>query len=122
LPILAGKQIAPVVAFNFPSFDGLPVEAFLTEPDSLDPNRKYPMIVVIHGGPHGQQGSMFDFKSQVYASHGYATLMVNYRGLPATARSSRTQFSAIRTGGKDSMYSPGPRTPWDSFPGAITAG
>ncbi len=34
----------------------------------------------IHGGPHGQQGPAFNFKNQVYASHGWATLMVNYRG------------------------------------------
>lgn len=78
--VLAGKQIAPVKALDFPSFDGLPVEAFLTEPDSLDPHKKYPMIVVIHGGPHGEQGPELDFKAQAYAAHGYATLMVNYRG------------------------------------------
>jgi dipeptidyl aminopeptidase/acylaminoacyl peptidase len=35
---------------------------------------------VIHGGPHGQQGPAFSFKNQVYAAHGFATLMVNYRG------------------------------------------
>ena len=78
--ILAGKQIAPVEAFDLPSVDGLPIEAFLTEPDSLDTHKKYPMIVVIHGGPHGQQGPAFNFKAQAYAGHGYATLMVNYRG------------------------------------------
>jgi dipeptidyl aminopeptidase/acylaminoacyl peptidase len=35
---------------------------------------------MIHGGPHGQQGPAFNSKAQVYASHGLATLMVNYRG------------------------------------------
>ncbi len=34
----------------------------------------------IHGGPHGQQGPAFNFKNQVYAARGWATLMVNYRG------------------------------------------
>ncbi|MCA1585082.1 MAG: prolyl oligopeptidase family serine peptidase [Acidobacteria bacterium] len=38
------------------------------------------MIVVIHGGPHGQQGPAFNSKAQVYAGLGWATLMVNYRG------------------------------------------
>ena len=38
------------------------------------------MIVMIHGGPHGAQGASFTFKSQFYASRGWATLQVNYRG------------------------------------------
>jgi dipeptidyl aminopeptidase/acylaminoacyl peptidase len=41
---------------------------------------KHPLIVVIHGGPHGANGSWFNFKNQVYAAHGYAVLNVNYRG------------------------------------------
>jgi dipeptidyl aminopeptidase/acylaminoacyl peptidase len=41
---------------------------------------EHPLIVVIHGGPHGQQGGAFDFKSQFYAARGWATLKVNYRG------------------------------------------
>ena len=35
---------------------------------------------MIHGGPHGQQGPAFNSKAQVYAAHGWASLMVNYRG------------------------------------------
>ena len=38
------------------------------------------MIVMMHGGPHGQQGPAFNSKAQVYAGLGWATLMVNYRG------------------------------------------
>ena len=44
------------------------------------PDRQYPLIVQIHGGPHGQQGPQFNFRAQVYASRGWASLMVNYRG------------------------------------------
>jgi dipeptidyl aminopeptidase/acylaminoacyl peptidase len=69
-----------VASVTFDSYDGLNVEAFLTEPVSLDPTKKYPLIVVIHGGPHGAQGPEFNLKAQAYASHGFATLMVNYRG------------------------------------------
>ena len=77
---LAGKTIAPVESFQFASFDGLKVEAFLTKPAILEPGKKHPVIVNMHGGPHGQQGPTFNFKAQVYAAHGFATLMVNYRG------------------------------------------
>ena len=78
---LSGKKVEPVESFTFISNDNKwTVEAFLTYPADFQANRKYPLIVNIHGGPHGQQGPAFDFKNQVYTSRGWATLMVNYRG------------------------------------------
>jgi dipeptidyl aminopeptidase/acylaminoacyl peptidase len=87
-PVLAGKRLADVESFTFVSNDNkFEIEAFLTRPLDLDPggaaasaDRKHPLIVNIHGGPHGQQGPSFNFKNQVYAARGWATLMVNYRG------------------------------------------
>ncbi len=79
--VLVGKQIAEVEAFTFISNDSkYEVEAFLTKPLGMTSGSKYPLIVNIHGGPHGQQGPAFNFKNQVYAARGWATLMVNYRG------------------------------------------
>ncbi len=79
--ILAGKTVEPVESFTFLSNDNKwTVEAFLTYPAHFRPDGKYPLIVNIHGGPHGQQGPAFNFKNQVYSSRGWATLMVNYRG------------------------------------------
>lgn len=79
--LLGGLSLAPVESFTFVSNDNKwQVEAFLTKPLGLTATSKHPMIVVIHGGPHGQQGPAFNFKNQVYAAKGWATLMVNYRG------------------------------------------
>jgi dipeptidyl aminopeptidase/acylaminoacyl peptidase len=79
--VLGSKTAEPVESFTFISNDNQwTVEAFLTYPANFRADQKYPMIVNIHGGPHGQQGSAFDFKNQVYSSHGWAALMVNYRG------------------------------------------
>src|SRR5437867_7273386 len=78
---LGGKQLGEVEAFTFISNDNkYEVEAFLTKPSTLRPDARYPLITNIHGGPHGQQGSAFNFKNQVYAARGWAVLMVNYRG------------------------------------------
>jgi dipeptidyl aminopeptidase/acylaminoacyl peptidase len=80
---LATRSVSPVEAFTFKSFDGTEIEAFLTRPGSsgsTGPAGSVPMIVVMHGGPHGQQGPAFNSKAQVYAGLGWATLMVNYRG------------------------------------------
>jgi dipeptidyl aminopeptidase/acylaminoacyl peptidase len=79
--LLEGKTIAPVEPFSFASNDNkFQVEAFLTQPVAMAPGGKYPMIVVIHGGPHGSNGPAFNFRNQVYAGHGFAVLNVNYRG------------------------------------------
>lgn len=78
--LLAKRRIAPVERFTFRSRDGLQVEAYFTAPLDRKSGSKYPLIVQIHGGPHGAQGSAFNDKAQVYAAHGMASLMVNYRG------------------------------------------
>jgi dipeptidyl aminopeptidase/acylaminoacyl peptidase len=79
--LLAGKPIGEVESFTFVSNDNrFEVEAFLTKPIGMTAASRHPLIVVIHGGPHGQNGPVFNFKNQVYAAHGYAVLNVNYRG------------------------------------------
>jgi dipeptidyl aminopeptidase/acylaminoacyl peptidase len=79
--VMGDKKIAEVEPLTFLSNDNkYEVEAFLTKPLNMTADSKHPMIVVIHGGPHGQQGPAFNFRNQVYAGLGWATLMVNYRG------------------------------------------
>ncbi len=78
--VLADRELAEVEAFTFVAFDGLEVEAFLTPPHGRTAESRHPMIVMIKGGPHSQQGPTFDARAQAYASEGWATLMVNYRG------------------------------------------
>jgi dipeptidyl aminopeptidase/acylaminoacyl peptidase len=79
--VLSGKQIAGVESFYFVSNDNkYNVEAFLVEPLDLTPDSKHPLVVNIHGGPHGQNGPGFSFRDQVFAARGWAVLHVNYRG------------------------------------------
>jgi dipeptidyl aminopeptidase/acylaminoacyl peptidase len=79
--ILAGKQVGEVESFSFVSNDNkFEVEAFLTKPIGMTATSRHPLIVNIHGGPHGQNGPGFNFRNQVYAGHGWATLNVNFRG------------------------------------------
>ena len=78
--LLAARDVSPAEPFEFASFDGTLVQGFLTPPLHREPGRKYPVVLTIHGGPHGQQGPGFVHNSQVYAGEGYAVVMVNYRG------------------------------------------
>ena len=75
---LRTRPVAPVESFTFRGPGDLEVEAFLTKPAAL--TGRHPLIVMIHGGPHSQQGPAFNPKAQIYAAQGWATLMVNYRG------------------------------------------
>ncbi len=86
--VLRGKELGKVESFTFISNDhAFEVEAFLTKPLALAEGLpdmaaapKHPLIVNIHGGPHGQNGPAFNFRDQVYAAHGWAVLHVNFRG------------------------------------------
>ena len=79
--ILHGKQLGEVESLYFQSNDHkFEIEAFLTKPVNLAPKSTHPLIVSLHGGPHGQSGPAFNFKNQVYAGLGWAVLQVNYRG------------------------------------------
>ncbi len=63
---------------SFRSFDGTPVQAWLYP--ALKPKGRSPMILSIHGGPHGAFGYAFNPTAQFYAARGYATLAINPRG------------------------------------------
>jgi len=79
--VLATKQLGEVESLTFISNDNkFEVEAFLTRPIGMTASSKHPLIVNIHGGPHGQNGPAFNFRNQVFAAHGYAVLNVNFRG------------------------------------------
>jgi dipeptidyl aminopeptidase/acylaminoacyl peptidase len=100
--LLGRKELAETEAFTFRSFDGREVEAFLTKPATLNltPSVRYPMIVMIHGGPHGQQGPSFVHKAQVYAARGWAALMVNYRGSTGYGQAFSNAIARDQNGGE----------------------
>jgi dipeptidyl aminopeptidase/acylaminoacyl peptidase len=60
--------------------DGTPIQGWLMKPVGWRPDRKYPMILSIHGGPHGMYGYAFNPTLQAYATDGYAVLYLNPRG------------------------------------------
>ena len=105
--LFSTKKVERVEAFEFISNDNKwTVEAYLTYPADFNPTRKYPLIVNIHGGPHGQQGPAFNLKNQVYASKGWASLMVNYRGSTGYGQAFTDAVFADQNGneGQDVLY------------------
>ena len=59
---------------------GLEIEGRLLFPPDFSPDRKYPLIVDIHGGPHGVFYDTFNPIQQVLATSDYLVLGVNPRG------------------------------------------
>jgi dipeptidyl aminopeptidase/acylaminoacyl peptidase len=65
---------------NFPSFDGTQIQGWVMRPPGCSSDRKCPLILSIHGGPHGMYGWSFNPAFQVYAARGYGVLYLNPRG------------------------------------------
>jgi len=65
---------------TFKSFDGTRIQGWLIRPLGWREDRKFPLILSIHGGPHGMSGWAFNPTFQVYAARGYAVLYINPRG------------------------------------------
>ena len=62
------------------SFDGKKIQAWVQKPPDFDQNKKYPLILNIHGGPHAAYGFIFDHEFQWMAAKGYVVLYPNPRG------------------------------------------
>jgi dipeptidyl aminopeptidase/acylaminoacyl peptidase len=72
----------PAEDFWFRSSNGARVQGFLVKPPNWQPNRKYPAILLIHGGP---QGAWLDqwhgrWNYQMFAATGAALIIINPRG------------------------------------------
>lgn len=78
--LLADLDVQPVERLEFKAADGLDIEGFFVKPVGLQPDKKYPMILMLHGGPNGMWGVNWNLESQAYAARGWAVLMVNMRG------------------------------------------
>ena len=62
------------------SHDKQEIQSWFITPPDFDPNKKYPMILEIHGGPFSAYGDVFTAELQLMASEGYVVLYVNPRG------------------------------------------
>jgi dipeptidyl aminopeptidase/acylaminoacyl peptidase len=81
--LLAGKQLGATEEIWYPSTDGLKIQAWLIKPPDFNPSRKYPLMLAIHGGPHGMYSVATPymwFEWQYYAAQGYVVLYTNPRG------------------------------------------
>jgi dipeptidyl aminopeptidase/acylaminoacyl peptidase len=77
-------RIATRDVVEWKSTDGTPIEGILIKPADYDPTRKYPLLVVIHGGPTGIDLPFLSadryYPIERFAAKGALILRPNYRG------------------------------------------
>ncbi|MEK7798783.1 MAG: S9 family peptidase, partial [Acidobacteriota bacterium] len=79
--LLARKALGEVEEIRYESsLDRRKIQGWIVKPPHLDPKKKHPLILEIHGGPFANYGDRFDFMKQLWAARGYVVLYVNPRG------------------------------------------
>jgi dipeptidyl aminopeptidase/acylaminoacyl peptidase len=81
---MAGVELGKPEGFTFPGAGGDPVHAWVVKPVGFQEGKKYPLALIIHGGPQVSMGNLWHYRwnPQVYAAAGYATLQVDFHGSP----------------------------------------
>jgi dipeptidyl aminopeptidase/acylaminoacyl peptidase len=78
--MLGGITLSQPEEFWVESKDGNKVQCWVMKPVGFDASRKYPMILEIHGGPHGMYSNSFMHEFQLMAARGYVVVYTNPRG------------------------------------------
>ncbi len=78
-PLLKERKVIKPREINYPSKDGKEIQGWVYYPSGND-KEKFPLLLLIHGGPHGAYGPSFMFRAQFFANRGYAVLLTNPRG------------------------------------------
>jgi dipeptidyl aminopeptidase/acylaminoacyl peptidase len=78
--ILYGRKLGEVEEIWYTSKDDYKIQGWIIKPPDFDSSRKYPLVLAIHGGPHGMYGVGFNFSWQNHAANGYVVLYTNPRG------------------------------------------
>lgn len=85
--LFAELALGSVEDIRFASRDGTEIHGQIVKPPGYVAGQRYPMVLWIHGGPNGQDDHSLALASyspqlerQLFASHGYVALAINYRG------------------------------------------
>ncbi len=78
----AAVRVGDYEQFTFAGWNDETVHGYLVRPVDFDPERRYPVAFLIHGGPQGSFGNSFHYRwnPQAYAGAGYAAVMIDFHG------------------------------------------
>lgn len=98
--LIEGLDVSRAEGFSFKGADGDEVSGWLIRPTGFDPNKKYPVVFLIHGGPQGAWHDEWHgrWNYQMFASPGFAVVAVNPRGSTGYGQKFTDQISQDWTG------------------------
>jgi dipeptidyl aminopeptidase/acylaminoacyl peptidase len=89
-PLLNRLDLGRTESFWSRSFDGTPIQGWVVKPPHFRANRKYPLILMAHGGPYWAYFHTWVFSAQVLAGQGYVVVYSNPRGSTGYGRAFQT--------------------------------
>ncbi len=89
--LLSQIDMQPLESFAFKGANDEDVQGFIVKPPGFDPNKKYPLKFLIHGGPQGAWGNSWTYRwnaelfaasgnSESFREQGYVVVMINFHG------------------------------------------
>jgi dipeptidyl aminopeptidase/acylaminoacyl peptidase len=78
--LLASKELGEVRVVHWKSKGGVALEGIVTFPPGYVEGKKYPFLVLPHGGPEGNDEVAFDSLVRIIAGLGYVVMQPEYRG------------------------------------------
>jgi len=80
--LLADVDMNPIEDFRFVSKDNTQIHGLLIKPPNFDKTKKYPMVMMVHGGPQGQWNDSWHYRwnLQLWAAQGMVIVAINQRG------------------------------------------
>jgi dipeptidyl aminopeptidase/acylaminoacyl peptidase len=75
-------EFGEVSSFTFAGWNGENVQAWQVKPPGFDANKKYPLLLLMHGGPENSWANLFHYRwnAQLFAAAGYVVIMPNFHG------------------------------------------
>ncbi len=77
---IASLALGKAEKFEWKGPDDFQEDGVLFYPPDFQKDRKYPLVLIIHGGPQASTTTQFSFLSQLMVTHGYVVFSPNYRG------------------------------------------
>ncbi len=92
--LLSKVDFRPAEQMWIPGADGTNVQVFIVKPHNFDPQKKYPLILNVHGGPQGQWMDSFRGDWQVYPGSGYVVAFANPHGSTGRGQAYTNEISS----------------------------
>ena len=82
--VLSQTSMSPLETFWFTGAHGDKVQGWLIKPPNFDPNKKYPVKFIVHGGPEVPMGDEWSYRwnFELFAANGYVVVFINFHGSP----------------------------------------